>query len=375
MFNISKYKKYKNPIMVLGSVRDYHAVDWYLNLYKIDRNIIFVSDCNNGEGLTNQFPKCHEYISLFPLDHLLMKSQSNYANLWRNFLKILMLPLNSFLLLIICLRLKPKIIHAHPLYYGFVCRVIYKKYIVTPQGSEILVRAKNNYLYRFFAGIILKGANSITTDSYKMRDEINNFYNLKANIIQNGVDTFDIIKSTKEKYIFKNEYLLSFRSIHENYRILDILKSRNYSCPDKPIYFVYPSFDNIYLNEVKKYLKPFDKLLGKVEKEKLYSLMSVSIATISIPISDSSPKSVYESIFAGAPTILQKNPYQSLMTNSMKSRVITISSKDLEDPFWLNHSIKEALTIIREYSPCKLSYEKFDSGLVLKSIYSLLYKQ
>ena len=69
---------------------------------------------------------------------------------------------------------------------------------------------------------------------------------------------------------------------------------------------MYPSFDNTYLNEVKRYLKPFDKLLGKVEKAKLFSLMSNSIATISIPISDSSPKSVYESIFSGAPTILKK---------------------------------------------------------------------
>ena len=373
MIKISKYRKYKNPIIILGSVRDYHAVDWYLSLYKINQNIIFVSDCNCGEGITNQMPKSHEYIKLFPLDILLMKSQSNFANIWRNILKILLLPLNSFLFLLICLYINPKIIHAHPLYYGLICKFINKKYIVTPQGSEILVRAKNNYIYRFFAGIILKGAKTITTDSSLMKESINNLYKLDAYVIQNGIDTKAILKNKKRKVLIKNDYILSYRSIHENYRILEILKSRNYSCPDKPIYFVYPSFDGAYLELLKKYLKPFDKLLGKVKKEKLYSLMSNSIASISIPLSDSSPKSVYESIFSGAPSILQNNPYQLFITDSMKSRVITVNNKDIKNPNWLNNSIKNALNISREFTPCKYSHEKFDSELVLKSTYKILY--
>ena len=118
-----------------------------------------------------------------------MKSQSNFANIWRNILKILLLPLNSFLFLLICLYINPKIIHAHPLYYGLICKFINKKYIVTPQGSEILVRAKNNYIYRFFAGMILKGAKTITTDSFLMKESINNLYKLNAYVIQNGIDT------------------------------------------------------------------------------------------------------------------------------------------------------------------------------------------
>ena len=367
-------KKFKNPIIIFGSVRDYHAVDWYLNLYKVNRNLIFVSDCNCAEGIDNQMPIDHSYIQLFPLDNLLLGSQSRLANIWRNILKISILPLNSILFLTICFILKPKIIHAHPLYYGLICKIINKKYIVTPQGSEILVRAKKNYLYKVVAGFILRGAEKITTDSNLMKKTINNLYDLNSYVIQNGIDSSTIFKIRREKPLYEDKFLLSFRSIHENYRILEIVKSRNYSCPNKPIYFAYPSFDNVYINEVKKYLKPFDKLLGKVEKEKLYSLMSNSIAAISIPVSDSSPKSVYESIFSGAPTILQDNPYQDFMTDSMKSRVISITSKDIKkNPNWLSDSSKEALNIIEEYTPCKLSYEKFDSELVLNSIYSILY--
>ena len=373
MSNIEILKKLRNPIIIFGSVRDYHAVDWYLNLYKINRNLIFVSDCNCGEGIENQMPKSHSYIQLFPLDILLLGSQSKFANLWRNILKILILPLNSILFLSICFLLKPKIIHAHPLYYGLICKILNKKYIVTPQGSEILVRAKKNYLYKLFAGFILRGAKKITTDSTLMKKTINNFYKLDSYVVQNGIDSSSILKIKEENLLSKDEYLLSFRAIYKNYRILEIVKSRNYSCPNKPIYFVYPSFDSVYINEVKKYLKPFDKLLGKVEKEKLYSLMSNSIATISIPISDSSPKSVYESIFSGAPTILQDNPYQDFMTDSMKSRVITINASDLKNSHWLNKSIKESLNILEDFSPCKLSYEKFDSELVLNSTYKILY--
>ena len=57
MIKFSILKKLRNPIIIFGSVRDYHAVDWYLNLYKINRNLIFVSDCNCGEGIENQMPK------------------------------------------------------------------------------------------------------------------------------------------------------------------------------------------------------------------------------------------------------------------------------------------------------------------------------
>ena len=169
MIKFSILKKLRNPIIIFGSVRDYHAVDWYLNLYKINKNIIFVSDCNRGEGIENQMPKSHSYIQLISLDNLLLGSQSKFANIWRNTLKILILPLNSILFLTICFLLNPKIIHAHPMYYGLICKILNKKYIITPQGSEILIRAKNNYLYRLIAGIILSGAQSITTDSDLMK--------------------------------------------------------------------------------------------------------------------------------------------------------------------------------------------------------------
>ena len=373
MFKLTIFKKLRNPIIILGSVRDYHAIDWYLNLYKINQNTIFVSDCNCGEGIENQMPTNHSYIQLIPLDNLLLGSQSRLANIWRNTLKILILPINSILFLSICIILKPKIIHAHPLYYGLICKILNQKYIVTPQGSEILVRARNNKLYKLLAGFILKGAKHITTDSILMKKTINNFYKLDSFVVQNGIDSSNILKIKENKPIYKDEYLLSFRSIHANYRILEILKTRNYSSPEIPIYFVYPSFDNDYFNEVKRYLKPFDRLFGKVEKKRLFSLMANSIATISIPISDSSPKSVYESIFSGAPTILQDNPYQDHMTDSMKSRVISFATSDIKNSNWLSDSIKEAKKICKEYTPCKSSYEKFDSEFILNAIYPKLY--
>ena len=101
--------------------------------------------------------------------------------------------------------------------------------------------------------------------------------------------------------------------------------------------------------------------------------MANSIASISIPVSDSSPKSVYESIFSGAPTILRENPYQDYMTDSMKSRVINVAKKDLNNSNWLSNSIQKAKYISKDYLPCKLSYEKFDSQFILSSVYSILY--
>tara|TARA_Y100000589_G_C27175583_1_gene638612 strand:- start:675 stop:1814 length:1140 start_codon:yes stop_codon:yes gene_type:complete len=371
LYLLKKFKK-KYPILILGSVRDYHAVDWYMNLLKINSNIIFISDCNSGEGINNQMPKSHKYIQLISLDILLFKSQTKLANIWRNFLKIFILPFNSLLLKIICIKLKPKLIHAHPLYYGAMCRLVNQKYILTPQGSEILVRPFNNYLYKIFAQFSLKGAIKITVDSEKMARVIKSIFNLDSIVIQNGIDTTSILSIGKKRTKIKN-YILSYRSIHPNYRIMDIVKTRNKNCPLLPIYFIYPSFDNEYLKDIKKYLKSYDKLIGKVEKKILYQLMRNSLATISIPISDSSPKSVYESIFSGAPTILEKNSYQENMTKSMQLRTINTNLKDHKSSNWLRNAISKAYSVKQEYYPCESSIKKFDSLEVLKNNYLDLY--
>ena len=61
------------------------------------------------------------------------------------------------------------------------------------------------------------------------------------------------------------------------------------------------------------------------------------------------------------------------MNDSMKSRVISFATRDLEKSNWLRDSIKKAKYICKEYSPCKSSYEKFDSEFILNTIYPKLY--
>lgn len=361
----------RGSIIILGSVRDFHAVDWYLNIFSTGRSVLFVSDCGASEGIANQMPSSHNYINLIQIDSFLFNSQSGISNIWRNFIKILLLPLNSLYLYLICFYIKPKIIHAHPIYYGFLSLLSSRKFLVTPQGSEILVRAKNNSIYKMFAFLVLSKAHLITVDSRLMQESIKNYFGLQALVVQNGIDTTTILKFKSNYIPLENYFILSFRSLFKNYRIFEILEQRNLFIPELPIYFVYPSFDGEYLEQLKLLLKSNDKLLGKVNKTKLYELMASCLSAVSVPISDSSPKSVYESIFLGAPVIIQNNKYLKDLTLSMSTRVVPVNISNGTE--WLPAALKCASHLNKRYNPCALSISKFDSKLVLESYYEKLY--
>ena len=63
----------------------------------------------------------------------------------------------------------------------------------------------------------------------------------------------------------------------------------------------------------------------------LYQFLSEAVAVFSIPVSDSSPRSVYEAIFCGTCVITTYKQWIELLPRCMRSRVLIV---DIEKKDW-----------------------------------------
>nr|MCH9770675.1 glycosyltransferase family 4 protein [Gammaproteobacteria bacterium] len=176
---------------------------------------------------------------------------------------------------------------------------------------------KNNY-YRKMAKAAFAASEVITGDSALLKQrgleigapEENNF------IIQNGVDAkrfYPFYTHLKKEYGMKEEDLLIFspRALDENYNIdiiidaLGILKRTigNFKC-----IFAY-AFGGEYFNMLNTKVSQLGLesnviWLGFTEYNDMPIYYNAADIVVSIPSSDSSPKSVYEAMFCSTPVIL-----------------------------------------------------------------------
>ena len=281
-----------NEIVIFGGARDYHAIDWYRVVRKIvpNRDVIFLTDMIDSEGFKNIVEPDDEIERLFIIDRLLFPYQSRLGNIWRNIVKLAVLPIQILYLRKFVTQHPECIIHAHPMYYMLVCWAARIDYIGTPQGSEILVRPVESLIYKYILVKLLKAASSITVDSVKMSNKIYSISDVRAILIQNGVDIKEI-KKIDIKRERKNN-ILSIRGMTHLYQITQLLTARNLSEKNPSLSFVFPFSDYDYINSVKKGLREADKLIGRLDKDSLYQLLARTKLVISIPSIDSSPRSL-----------------------------------------------------------------------------------
>ena len=85
------------------------------------------------------------------------------------------------------------VVHSHSLYYGYVCSYlnIFQPIVFTPMGSDVIIHAQHNFLYKFMANRAFKNADIVTGDSKLLQKRgLNVGAKMKNNyIIQNGVDS------------------------------------------------------------------------------------------------------------------------------------------------------------------------------------------
>ena len=157
----------------------------------------------------------------------------------------------------------------------------------------------------------------------------------------------------------------------ELYRIDKILEARMSSGSSTAITFIYPFWDDNYKSLQLSRFIPGDVDLGRLGKEDMYDILVKTRLTISIPISDSSPRSVYEAIFAGSCVAATYAPWIDALPESMKCRIIVV---DINDDTWFSKAINYADEIIRiPFRPCSLAMNLFDQRTSMQKLIANVY--
>jgi hypothetical protein len=262
------------------------------------------------------------------------------------------------------------IYHAHSTYYMYLCWLAGVPYVGTPQGSEVLVRPHRSRLYRHFAVKSLLGAAHITVDSVDMQKGVRALCGREAMIVQNGIDIAAICRYTSSPAARSG--VVSIRGFHPLYRIDDIIRARAASARKPRITLTYPLWEDDYKAEVSRRLEPGDLDLGRVmPKERLYEILSSALLAISIPASDSSPRTVYEAIFCGCCVAVTHSSWVDALPACMKARLVTV---DLNDPRWLDTALARAEAVTKEpYRPSPEAAALFDQNAAAKVVADMFY--
>ena len=365
-----------DKIIFICDSRDYHAMDWFHVVKDICNDkgysVLIATDIIDDNENFNLIYKEDSVIQLYNINNLLIKKHSRFADIWRNFIKLFTSPFQILGLIKLRKQFPNAVFHAHSMYYIFLCWLARLKFIATPMGSDVLVRPNESKIYRLLTIHSLNSASQITVDSVEMQQMIMKLCNKNSSVIQNGIDVRKITALISDT-IERND-ILSIRGLYPNYQIEELLNSREFCEINVKITFIYPFFESSYRDSILARFIPKDKDLGRLTKDELYKLLTSSFLVISIPESDSSPRSVYESIFAGCCVAVTYSEWIDYLPTCMRSRLILV---DLSDHLWFSKAIIIAKKITKiKYIPSQealLEYDQYESmRKVCKEIYKII---
>lgn len=365
-------------LVFLCGARDFHAMDWYRSALNLLPNaeICILTDLIAGEEFKILINDNDKVYKLLILDKFLFPKQSKLGNIWRNFIKLIAFPIQILLIKKFAKTNPYSVYHAHSMYYLWLAWIAGVPFVGTPQGSDILIKPHKSKIYKYFSKQSLKAARAVTVDSIAMKNGVKEISGVDAYVIQNGIDIESIFGSLRvlKSLRLNRTKVLSIRGFTPLYRIKALLDARNTteSNCETPITFIYPFHDTAYRNEIYTSIKPFDIVLGRVDRIKMYELLSEAKLVISIPYSDSSPRSVYEAIFCGCAVAVSYHPYFDALPQCMKPRIIIV---DLGKKGWFDEAVSLAEKIVStEYKPSEKAIKLYDQKLSFKLIEQLLFQ-
>lgn len=349
-------------ILYLASSADFH-VDLWVKYFTKKNEVYLFSDAQNY--LKDQ---CFENVEVIKSNGFFGKILNKFKLKNKKPFQVNKLVSVKYFAFIIDNIIKNKeidIIHAHSLYFGFLNYFIKSKItkIFTPMGSDIILDAENKMIYKHMAKKAYIGSNVITGDSMLIQKK-GYLYGATSKdnyVIQNGVDTkiFFPKKNHLRKLlnVNQNEILLfSPRALSPLYNIeiilyaIKILSDKNIKLK---CMFTYAFGDEYtsYLKKISKNLNLESKLiwLGFKRYEEMAEIYNASDLVISIPSSDSSPKSVYEAILCKKPTIISNLQWSYEFFGDPNSifRINKIDPKELAEKILFlitNSSYKKTVT-------------------------------
>lgn len=354
-------------ILFLGNGRCYHTMDWFRSAQRLqpDPPPVLVTDLIEGESFVKLIAPGDRVERLLVIDGLLSRKQSRLGDIWRNLIKLLLLPLQAFLLKRIVKKYPGSVIHAHSTYYIAMARASGGRYVATPQGSEVLARPYRSRFYHSFSRYAFERAARITVDSVAMQRCLRELFGLDSTIVQNGID-IDAMREIGHTVPVRDR-IASMRGIVPNYQIDLLLDARNRTLPGVPIDFCYPFDGAEYRTAIAGKFIATDRDLGRLARSDLYQLLRSTLLVVSIPLSDSSPRSVYEAIFCGCMVAATDGAWIGQLPKCMKARVMVV---DPNSGTWLRDALEMARTRIAEpYVPSREALEMFDQKLSMQKFY------
>jgi hypothetical protein len=357
----------KTKVIFLCGAKDFHAMDKLDMLVEsLGRNmVLLVTDTLSGEGQKCLMRSEYNVESLYIIDRWTLSTPSRLADLWRNFIKLIFLPFQAVRLRNIYRQYNPSVVHATPIYYMLLCSVAGVPFIGTPQAAEIIERPKRNLVYRYFASIALHRASKVVVDSKMLVSEIQFNFLIKPILIKNGFLVDSCLEHQRASQSVVDCSVLSVRALQSYYRVLDILKSADLMGNRPKIRLAYPSYHSGYRQEVRAQMRWDDEDLAMLDRESLYYEMSRATLVVSIPLNDSSPRSVYESIMCGAIVAVTPSDYLDELPGCMLDRIVLVR---LHERDWLSSCFEVA----REKR--KKSYIPSDEAIEMCDKYRLFKK-
>lgn len=351
-------------------------MDWFRSAQQVlpCEKLCLLTDSVDGEGYADLRAANDRIFYLFIVDKLLFRHQSSLGNLWRNLLKLLLFPSQVYLLKRFARNHPGARYICHGMYYLFLAWSARLHYLGTPQGSEILIRPFRSRFYRYFAAKSLQAAAHVTVDSKPMQQKMLEFSDVRPHVIQNGIDVRSILPYLRARPVppTSSNYILSIRGFTALYRINEIISARNRTerLADVPLALRYPFYESSYREQAMSGLKPGDVDVGRVETDEIHRLFGEARLVVSIPASDSSPKSVYEAIFYGCPVAITHHPYFDELPSCMRARIVIV---DLSDNGWLEKAVQQADTIAQTaYVPSREALLTFDKIESFKKVAELI---
>ena len=304
-------------ILFLGNKGDFHVDAWTKYFTKNNKVFLFSED---SSFLPDRYFKGVKIYLNGGLFGLLIKYFKIKSRIFLHLNKLLSVKVFANNIKKIVFLENIDIIHAHSLYYGFLVSFLRTDVpvVFTPMGSDIIIHSFNNRFYNFMAKKAYSACQIVTGDSkliqrkgYELGASISNNY-----IIQNGVENrifYPKKNLIKEKLGLTDNDILLFspRAIDPLYNIDIIIDSIANLVDEKfkiKCMFAYAFGDN-YLELLKSKVNRYGIeesviWLGYLSYEEMATKYNAADIIISIPSSDSSPRSVYEGMFCKKPVII-----------------------------------------------------------------------
>lgn len=359
-------------IFFIGDAADFHVVDKFNQATQVlkEKEIFLFSGISIEKNQAGSSIVNDTNVVNYDLSCILFLKFLKNSQFTKNVIKALLFPLQIILLKFLKWRNPDSVFHAFTMYYAVLCYFTRLHYVVTPQASEILHRIDLSKIYRFFAIRALGHATNIIVDSQEMQVKLTE-YGIDSLVFKNGFDAQKLLTDSTE--VYERDLIVSIRGLRALYRIDKVFDGRDALSKAVGLQLIYPASDLDYKKKLKPRLLNIDADVGTLDKPSMYGLLRRSKLVISIPETDSSPRSVYEAIFAGAAAAVTKSSYLDELPSCMLKRIFVV---DLDNIYWMAEALAFADDVVRkQYIPSQKALNMCDYNTTMQKISDAFYNE